>query len=111
MVMMAPAVAVAPPLPPPPTPPTAPPQLGFQQQKHSEHQTILHLCVREMAEHIIGWGSYESQQRTVNQLKRKTSNVQNLTHLGHDHQAPDLEATQPMMGYKSIMLKLRLLEQ
>jgi hypothetical protein len=34
----------------------------------------------------------------INQ-KRKTSNVQNLTHLGHEHRAPDHEATQPMMGY------------
>jgi hypothetical protein len=34
----------------------------------------------------------------------------NLTHLGHEHQAPDHKATQPMMGYKS-MHKLRLLVQ
>jgi hypothetical protein len=37
--------------------------------------------------------------RSINQSKRNTSNVQNLTHLGHEHQAPDHEATQPMMGY------------
>jgi hypothetical protein len=36
---------------------------------------------------------------SINQSERKTSNVQNLTHLGHEHQAPDHEATQPMMGY------------
>jgi hypothetical protein len=36
---------------------------------------------------------------SINQSKRKTSNVQNLTHLGHEHQAPDHKATQPMMGY------------
>jgi hypothetical protein len=35
--------------------------------------------------------------QSINQSKRKTSNVQNLTHLGHEHQAPDHEATQPMM--------------
>jgi hypothetical protein len=39
------------------------------------------------------------QSLLINQSKRKTSNVQNLTHLGHEHQAPDHEATQPMMGY------------
>jgi hypothetical protein len=39
------------------------------------------------------------QEMAINQSKRKTSNVQNLTHLGHEHQAPDHEATQPMMGY------------
>jgi hypothetical protein len=39
------------------------------------------------------WG-----RQSINQTKRKTSNVQNLTHLGHEHQAPDHEATQPMMG-------------
>jgi hypothetical protein len=35
----------------------------------------------------------------INQSKRKTSNVQNLRHLGHEHQAPNHEATQQMMGY------------
>jgi hypothetical protein len=40
-----------------------------------------------------------SINQSINQSKRKTSNVQNLTHLGHEHQAPDHEATQPMMGY------------
>jgi hypothetical protein len=41
----------------------------------------------------------QSSYQSINQSKRKTSNVQNLTHLGHEHQAPDHEATQPMMGY------------
>jgi hypothetical protein len=36
---------------------------------------------------------------SINQKECKTSNVQNLTHLGHEHQAPDHEATQLMMGY------------
>jgi hypothetical protein len=36
---------------------------------------------------------------SINQSKPKTSNVQNLTHLDNEHQAPDHEATQPMMGY------------
>jgi hypothetical protein len=45
---------------------------------------------------VLGSGSYAP---SINQSKRNTSNVQNLTHLGHEHQAPDHEATQPMMGY------------
>jgi hypothetical protein len=43
----------------------------------------------------------------IKKSKRKISNVQGLTHLGHEHQAPDHEATQPMMGYEPIH-KLRL---
>jgi hypothetical protein len=36
---------------------------------------------------------------SINQSKRKTSSVQNPRRLGHEHQAPDHEATQPMMCY------------
>jgi hypothetical protein len=39
-----------------------------------------------------------------NQSKRKTSNVQNLTHLCHEHQAPDHKATQAMMGMENTRL-------
>jgi hypothetical protein len=35
----------------------------------------------------------------VSQSKRMTRDVQNLAHLGHEHQAPDQKATKLMMGY------------
>jgi hypothetical protein len=40
-----------------------------------------------------------SINQSINHSFRKTSNVKTLTHLGHEHQAPDHEVTQPMMGY------------
>jgi hypothetical protein len=38
-------------------------------------------------------------KESIKQPKRKTSSVQSLRHLNQEHQAPDHEATQPMMGY------------
>jgi hypothetical protein len=60
-------------------------------------------------EWMAGWflEAERSNSIKINQSKCKTSNVQNLTFLGHEHQAPDHEATQPMMGHRS-MHKLRL---
>jgi hypothetical protein len=43
----------------------------------------------------------QSTNQSINQSKRKTSNVQNLIHLGHEHQAPDHEATQPQPHRKT----------
>jgi hypothetical protein len=37
--------------------------------------------------------------QSINQSKRKTSNVQSLTHSSHEHKALDQEATRPMMEY------------
>jgi hypothetical protein len=48
--------------------------------------------------------------QSINQSTRKTSNVQNLTHLENEHQAPDHEHTQPMMALPYVQSFAALLD-
>ena len=81
--------------------------------------TCLHPCVKEMAESAMLRLCFEKQlkratengsirfpihiciatNQSINQSKRKTSNANGQTNLGHKHKAPDHnhEATQPMV--------------